>query len=396
MKPLLQRAIIEFRSRPETEKPATYERSRLGKVLGVVAPLAAIGGFYAYGATRPSAIKHRALVRQHQYNEGLRTQPAPTKAPKYSDGGFDYGVKSAAKPTPKPVVPAKVKSKAQVASQAVANRAKKQPVRQVVKVGLDGKLRLVQFQDRNRDGTMGVSTNPLAAYRKASRVVPWVNRAGEVAGDVGDIASGKKVEKPFYSKPWFKRAAVTAAIAAPLLAGNLAASGERKRADGMKPRTGRRFGDKVDRLTYKAADAKGKLRNKLGLSAKPNKVLVMFASHQRLVDLAYGDALDKGWDVRDARGRSARVYAPGSRRRDRREKTWGEKTENIRAVRNVAIVGTVAGLTGAAVLGSKAKTNARTLKGQYREKIKARGGPRMPVKSAPTGQSNVTRVVFSR
>lgn len=396
MNPLLQRAVVEFRSRPETEKPAGYERSALGKVLSVAAPLGVVGGFYAYGASRPAAIKRRASLRQAQYEQGLRTQPAPTKTPKYSDGGFDYGVKPPAKPSAPAKVKVKAKSKAQTASEAVAVRAKKQPVRQVVKVGLDGKLELVQFQDRYRDGTYGVSTNPLTSYRKASRVVPWVNRAGEVAGDVGDIASGKKVEKPFYSKPWFKRAAVTAAIAAPLLAGNLAYSGERKMAEGRKPRSGRRLGDKVDRLTYRAAEAKTKIRDKLGLSAKPNKVLVMLQAHQRLVDLAYGDALDKGWDVRDARGRSARVYAPGSRRRDRREKTWGERTENIRAVRNVAIVGTVAGLTGAAVLGSKAKTNARTLKSQYREKIKARGGPRMPLKTSPDEPNVVKGVVFRR
>ena len=37
-------------------------------------------------------------------------------------------------------------------------------------------------------------------------------------------------------------------------------------------------------------------------------------------------AEQNGWDVRDPRGRSARVFAPGSRKRERREKEWHETT----------------------------------------------------------------------
>lgn len=40
-----------------------------------------------------------------------------------------------------------------------------------------------------------------------------------------------------------------------------------------------------------------------------------------------------GWDVRDPRGRSARVFAPPSRPRMRREKEWYEKEENRRKIR---------------------------------------------------------------
>jgi hypothetical protein len=51
--------------------------------------------------------------------------------------------------------------------------------------------------------------------------------------------------------------------------------------------------------------------------------------------------------VRDPRGRSARVFAPGSRRRERREKAWHEKTENERKLWKAGIVaGALAGGLG--------------------------------------------------
>ena len=56
-------------------------------------------------------------------------------------------------------------------------------------------------------------------------------------------------------------------------------------------------------------------------------------------------AAEAGWDVRDPRGKSARVFAPGSRARMRREKKWHEKIENERTIRNV-----VTGVIGAGAL----------------------------------------------
>jgi hypothetical protein len=51
-----------------------------------------------------------------------------------------------------------------------------------------------------------------------------------------------------------------------------------------------------------------------------------------------------GWDVRDPRGRSARVFAPGSQQRQRREKYWHERVDNQRKVLGgLAVAGTLAG-----------------------------------------------------
>ena len=59
------------------------------------------------------------------------------------------------------------------------------------------------------------------------------------------------------------------------------------------------------------------------------------------------DPLDVGWDLRDARGRSARVFAPGAGSRDRRPKKWHEKVENERKLWGAAaLTGTLAGGVG--------------------------------------------------
>ena len=409
--------LHSFRTRQENEKQD--ERSIGGKIAAGLGTAAVLGGFYAYGRSRPSAVKARAGLRQDQYVAGLTRQAAPTSVPVYNDGGFNYGVKPAAAPQ---LIKQTVKAKAPAAkTQSLLRPGEKGPLSSwqaerrnkiaiaakktaTVKVGLKARILLTQFQYRNPDGSYNVSTNPLSAYRKASRIVPWVRRGSEAAGDIGDMASGKEVKDPFYKKPWFKRAALTAAVAAPVLAANLAHVGSVKQAHGLKPRTGNGVADRVDRLTHSAADVKKKIQTATGLSAglfgsadrptimlsrrepsavtlsrKPNKLLVALAAHERFSafahavrkrlvevntthDFAYADALDKGWDVRDARGRSARVYAPGAQRRDRREKTWGEKVDSLRLMRNAAIAGVVVGGVTTGVLGSKLRKANAALK----------------------------------
>ena len=58
------------------------------------------------------------------------------------------------------------------------------------------------------------------------------------------------------------------------------------------------------------------------------------------------NAADAGWDIRDPRGKSARVFAPGSRKRVRREKGWSEEVGNERKLWKGAVIG--AGLLAAA------------------------------------------------
>ena len=60
-----------------------------------------------------------------------------------------------------------------------------------------------------------------------------------------------------------------------------------------------------------------------------------------------------GWDVRDPRGRSARVFAPGSRKRIRRQKEWHEREDNRRKIRAVLAGVVAAGAGGAGYLVGK-------------------------------------------
>ena len=65
-------------------------------------------------------------------------------------------------------------------------------------------------------------------------------------------------------------------------------------------------------------------------------------------------AEDAGWDVRDPRGRSARVFAPGAGKRERRQKEWWEKTDNERKLWQGAVIAAgVAGLAGGHALTKK-------------------------------------------
>jgi hypothetical protein len=69
---------------------------------------------------------------------------------------------------------------------------------------------------------------------------------------------------------------------------------------------------------------------------------------------------EAGWDLRDPRGRSARVFAPGSRQRNRREKFWHERADNERKLWKGAVIAAgVTGLTGGTVLGKKLGKKAK-------------------------------------
>ena len=97
-------------------------------------------------------------------------------------------------------------------------------------------------------------------------------------------------------------------------------------------------------------------------SKPPKKKFALISG--RLIQ--FDDPLDAGWDLRDARGRSARVFAPGSRGRDRRPKAWHEKVENERKLWGAAAaVGTLTG----GLAGRK------LLQGQLKQKVKLATAP---------------------
>lgn len=168
-------------------------------------------------------------------------------------------------------------------------------------------------------------------YNKAKGVHRWGGRGTGLLRDAGDVMAGKprrvdqagRPQKREWEKAWFHRTAGTAATAAAMLGGAALA-------------TKTKFGQQHILPQIKKVDASTRKHGVSLFSSRLRRTLKQF-------DL---DAALAGWDVRDPRGKSARVFAPGSRPRFRRQKEWHEKKENREALLKGAIVGT--GLIGVA------------------------------------------------
>jgi hypothetical protein len=213
----------------------------------------------------------------------------------------------------------------------------------------------------NPDGTQGdwAPDSPQlvnSAMAHAARARVPLQRTGRLTKDVGDVLQGKererdasgRIKKREWEKSWFNNMVTTAGIGAATLGGAILwrkgvrnpNSGLGKVVGGIKQgvkKTGEDFrrvtGDFMRGTQTYTENSRGKNTNGLKIRELARKLR------------EFDDAAESaGWDLRDPRGRSARVFAPGSRRRDRREKKWHEKTENERKL-------WMAGAAGAAVLG---------------------------------------------
>jgi hypothetical protein len=178
--------------------------------------------------------------------------------------------------------------------------------------------------------TLGTYQTARGFYNKAKGIHKWGGRATNLLRDTGDVMAGRgrrtdlagRPQRREWEKSWFHRAVGTAATGAALLGGAA-----------LTAKT--RLGQKHILPQVRKIDATAR---KHGIS--------LFAAKLRKFKQFDLDAALAGWDVRDARGKSARVFAPGSRPRFRRQKEWHEKKENREALLKGAIVGT--GLIGAA------------------------------------------------
>jgi hypothetical protein len=185
----------------------------------------------------------------------------------------------------------------------------------------------------NQDGTMptfGQAQMIRGFYNEGKGIHKWGTRAARLAGDTGDVFAGNprkrdasgRPQKREWEKSWFKNAAGAAAAGGALAGGAFVTNNT---AWGRKNIQGR-----LKKIIRSAA--------KRGYRIFSSKVKPHFFDEW---------AAYNGWDVRDPRGRSARVFAPGSRARYRREKEWHEKKENRDLLWKVT-AGT-AGIGGAAV-----------------------------------------------
>ena len=217
----------------------------------------------------------------------------------------------------------------------------------------DGKFRnpvAGAFGVDDDNGDVSVRQVAGAFYRKGQTIHRWTGRGTGVVSDAGSVLSGQprdrdasgRPRKREWEKAWFKNALGSAAAGGALLAG----------AHVTKNTA---WGRRVVQPKLRAASnwAAGKGVNLLSAKMKPESLHLLTRLH--LLDEW---AEYHGWDVRDPRGRSARVFAPGSRPRTRREKEWHEKKDNREALLKGAVVGAAAlgvagGYAGTRLAGGK-------------------------------------------
>ena len=179
--------------------------------------------------------------------------------------------------------------------------------------------------------------------REGKGLYKWGGRAARTARDAGHVALGKprlrdaagRPMKREWEKGWFKNAVGSAATGGLLAGGAL--------------------------VTTKTHVGRTKIQPALRKAMKWTEDRGYRIFSRRLGRMIYLDewANEKGWDVRDPRGRSARVYAPGSKRRVRREAEWHEtKDAQKRILAGLSIVGTAAGIGGGVLIGRRMPAKA--------------------------------------
>jgi len=183
-----------------------------------------------------------------------------------------------------------------------------------------------------------------AALNKGRDIQRAGARAGSLVKDASDALTGRekldvrgRPRKREWEKSWFKNTMQTAAVGAGLL------------AHAHVMRTNPAYRASVAKLVRKSKGTANSLVPDLfPMSAKRREVRFDSAAE------------DAGWDVRDPRGKSARVFAPGSAVRQRREKYWHEKVDNIRRIAvGGALVATAVGAGAGYKIGRRTLTASR-------------------------------------
>ena len=230
-------------------------------------------------------------------------------------------------------------------------------------------------KDRNYKGaTSKLTDKPVrnSILRKANDVRRVGGRAGRLASDVADHVQGKRKtdergrpKKREWEKTYFKNGVQNVAIAGGLAVGAhhlknhpehyREAQAIKRGVTGQKttgkrnPTTGKMVYKKVAAPKTRVGKGIVKTADKVkGGVKKIGKMLFSAGTFNRLVELDYYDRAD--WDLRDPRGKSARVFAPGSKTRTRRPKKFHEKAGNQR---KLGVAAVAAGTAIGALLGRK-------------------------------------------
>jgi hypothetical protein len=205
------------------------------------------------------------------------------------------------------------------------------------------------------DPSSGQLWNSIAREAKNKRVT--VQRGGRLTRDAAAVIQGKererdasgRIKKREWEKSWFHNKATEIGMTAAGL-GGLATV----RYANNNPDT--KIGKAYTNTHASLRATKDGLSEIGGNILKGlTKITAKRAFSAKLKRLRELDAIAEyeGWDVRDPRGRSARVFAPGSRRRERRPKEWHEKTENERKLWKAGIAAGVLGGVGVTLVGQR-------------------------------------------
>lgn len=176
-----------------------------------------------------------------------------------------------------------------------------------------------------------IKTNLNPAIKEVQRAAENTKNATSIYADAGKVWNGAKEGALRLTNP--------AKLAAETRAAYRAGRSADGSPDSLPVRIGRAAGRAVGGVRRALPSLVG-MQWQAGSSARP----------------IHFDMTAPEWDVRDQRGRSARVFAPGARPRERREKAWHERVDNIR---KLAVAGAVAaagaGIAGGHYLGRRAE-----------------------------------------
>lgn len=187
-----------------------------------------------------------------------------------------------------------------------------------------------------------------AARRKAEEYNRTRKRGMGLVRDVSEVAQGRKTKKREWEKSWFQNKLQTAAGAAALLgAGVVYRKGGLRSAPGWAKAFRRGTDKAIGKAQNLRATAEDRLGKIMGLSARLKKSVRTFDMYQDYYNT-------QGWDLRDARGNSARVFSPAAKKRVRRQAEWHEKKDAQRKILGgLALAGTIAGTAGGLLVGRK-------------------------------------------
>jgi hypothetical protein len=195
-----------------------------------------------------------------------------------------------------------------------------------------------------------------AVARDAAKKRVTVQRGGRLTRDVFDEMRGAprqrdasgRMKKREWEKSWFQNKATEVGLTVAGLGGLGAVRYAHNNPD-------TKIGKAYDNTKLGLKTTKDHLAEIGGAIMKTATNITRRRFSAKLKKLRELDAYaeDQGWDVRDPRGRSARVFAPGSRRRERRPKEWHEKTENERKLWKAGLLASAVGGGVLTIAGSR-------------------------------------------